>query len=298
MEIFLFSRAEKQHQVDELKHLFEMLLKFNFAFSLNREFAVLVSEMIGMSFSRAQIYDSLASCDFGADDIVLSYGGDGTFLQGVSMLEGKSTPILGINSGRLGFLANIPQKNIEQAFEDLIKGRFSIEQRDMLQVSGAFSSGQLSDLYAFNEFSVQRAGAGMIAVEAFINNEMIAKYWGDGVLLSTPSGSTAYSLSVGGPIVAPECDCFVLSPIAPHNLTMRPVVLPNSAEVVFKVSSRDKKIFASIDNSTFEMSSESEFLIKKSQKSIFIVVMQNISFYDTLRNKMMWGLDKRDELAN
>ena len=123
---------------------------------------------------------------------------------------------------------------------------------------------------------------------------MIATYWGDGVLISTPTGSTAYSLSVGGPVVAPDCSCFVISPISPHNLTMRPVVIPDNSVVTFKVNARDGKFLASLDNQTYSADNGAQFEIKKAKKTVFLIEFQNISFYDTLRNKMMWGIDRRD----
>ena len=135
----------------------------------------------------------------------------------------------------------------------------------------------------------------MIAVEAYVNDEMVATYWGDGVLLSTPSGSTAYSLSVGGPVVAPGCDCLVLSPIAPHNLTMRPVVVPGGSLLTFRVSTREERALATLDNRNYPVRNGATFRVSKSKNSVFLVRLQNISFYDTLRNKMMWGFDRRDE---
>ena len=135
----------------------------------------------------------------------------------------------------------------------------------------------------------------MISVEAYVNDEMVATYWGDGVLLSTPAGSTAYSLSVGGPVVAPECGCFVLSPIAPHNLTMRPVVVPDTSEVTFRVGTRDGKVAVALDSANYEATDKAVFKVRKAKKTVFLAELQNISFYDTLRNKMMWGFDRRDD---
>lgn len=294
MEIFLFSRPQMAHTDDELHMLFGLLDKHRFDYYVNSDFAELVESRIGKSIAENHRYESLEkSCK--CDSMVLCYGGDGTFLDGVRLLGGLSIPILGINSGRLGFLANVPKDSMDRAFEDIAKGAFTVEPRSMLYIDGDFPE-QVEYSCAFNEFTIQRAGASMISVEAYIDNEMIATYWGDGVLLSTPTGSTAYSLSVGGPIVAPQCDCFILSPIAPHNLTMRPVVLPNTAHVTFKVNARDEQVFATIDNLNFRVSNNSTFRLSKSKKSIFLVKLQNISFYDTLRNKMMWGFDRRDEV--
>ena len=134
----------------------------------------------------------------------------------------------------------------------------------------------------------------MISTTVFVNDEMITTYWGDGVLVSTPAGSTAYSLSVGGPVVAPGCRCFLISPIAPHNLTMRPVVIPDTAVIRICVATRGTDFSVSLDNQTYSAADGASFRIVKADKSIFLVRLQNISFYDTLRNKMMWGIDSRE----
>lgn len=294
MEIFLFSRPQMAHDSGELEALFVQLEEHGFDYRVNDDFADVAESLTGRSIGSHRRYQSLESgCS--SESILLCYGGDGTFLDGVRLLGSRQMPVLGINSGRLGFLANVPKESIGKAFDDIARANYTIEERPLLGVDGDLKC-DMEFPYAFNEFTIQRAGASMISVEAYIDNEMIAKYWGDGVLLSTPTGSTAYSLSVGGPVVAPNCECLVLSPIAPHNLTMRPVVLPNSARVTFKVNSRDENVSVTIDNRSITVANNSTFRLSKSKKSVFLVKLQNISFYDTLRNKMMWGLDRRDEV--
>lgn len=225
-------------------------------------------------------------------DVAVSYGGDGTFLDCVREVGRYGIPVLGVNSGRLGFLANVPQEEMRQAFADLRHGRYTTEERPLIVAHGDFPA-QPEYPYAFNEFTIQRGGTSMISVEAYINDEMVATYWGDGVILSTAAGSTAYSLSAGGPVVAPGCECFVLSPIAPHNLTMRPVVIPDRSEVTFRLSTRGETAFATLDNTSFPVVDGAAFRVSKAEKPVFLVKLQNISFYDTLRNKMLWGVDKR-----
>ncbi len=227
------------------------------------------------------------------ESVLVSYGGDGTLLEAVRMLAGNPVPVLGINSGRLGFLAAVPRSRAVEAVAQLAAGRYSLEQRPLLKVSGDFPVPPEYP-YAFNEFSIVRHRAQMIDVEVEADGERVAVYRGDGVLLSTPAGSTAYSLSVGGPIVAPGCNCFVLAPVAPHNLNMRPLVIPDSCEVRFRVDARGTNAIASLDNDMLRIGSDSEFRVKRADSSIFLVKLQNISFLDTLRNKMMWGLDSRD----
>jgi NAD+ kinase len=226
-------------------------------------------------------------------DVAVSWGGDGTLLDCMRLVGRHGIPVLGVNSGRLGFLANVPREGMAQAFDDLREGRFRAEPRALIEVDGSFPA-QPDYPFAFNEFSLQRGGTGMIAVEAWVDGEMVATYWGDGAILSTPAGSTAYSLSVGGPVVAPGCECFVLSPIAPHNLTMRPVVIPDRSEVTLRVSTRDRYAYAALDNSRYEVPGGESFRLRKAGNGVFLVALQNISFYDTLRNKMLWGVDQRE----
>ena len=162
----------------------------------------------------------------------------------------------------------------------------------MLRVTGEFARQPESQL-ALNEFTVQRHGAGMISVETYVDRQMVATYHGDGVIVSTPTGSTAYSLSAGGPVVAPTCQCLVISPLAPHNLTMRPVVIPDSGVISLRVNARRSAAFVTLDDRTYRISHGAAFTVRRAEQKIFLAVPHNISFYDTLRNKMMWGIDIR-----
>ena len=294
MEILLFSPPRAYRCADELKALLEAFNRHGIIACINRSFAQTIEEVAGVKIPEPQQYSSMEK-DFPQAKMLICYGGDGTLLEGVRLLGERRIPVMGIHSGRLGFLMNVPREGIDRALAEIRKGEYTTVTTPLIEVEGDFL--QKPDYpYVFNEFSIQRSGASMISVTACIDGEMIATYWGDGVLLSTPAGSTAYSLSIGGPVVAPGCACFVLSPIAPHNLTMRPVVLPDHSEVIFKVTVRDdRKFFATLDNRTFSIEGEAVFRLSLSKKSVLLVKLQNISFYDTLRNKMMWGLDRRDE---
>lgn len=294
MKILLYSRAGSFHRPGAVNTLMETLAGSGMDFALNTDFADFAEQLTGRKLPAENLYDASLAAISSVPAVAVSYGGDGTFLECVKSLGLGGIPILGVNSGRLGFLANVPVDGMAQALEDLKKGKYATESRTLLDVAGDFPH-SLQNSYAFNEFTVQRGGTGMIAVEAYVNDEMVATYWGDGVILSTPAGSTAYSLSVGGPVVAPGCGCFVLSPIAPHNLTMRPVVIPDDSRVSFRVSSRGEDCFVSLDSLNWKVADGSRFSVSRAKNSVFLVKLQNISFYDTLRNKMMWGFDRRDE---
>lgn len=292
MKIIIYSRPQISHTTEELNTLMDAIVDHNFEYTINNEFADIIEQHLSIKISDSCRYETLNN-EGHVDTIMLSYGGDGTFLEAVKLLKGQPIPILGVNSGRLGFLANVPKHEIDQTFDELSKGNFTISTRSLIEIDGDLSS-DVKFPFAFNEFTIQRKMASMISVETYINNEMVATYWGDGILISTPSGSTAYSLSLGGPIVVPTCECFVLSPIAPHNLTMRPIVIPDSCEVIFKVASRDDRVAITIDNLSFNINSGSTFSLKKAENQINLIQLQNISFYDTLRNKMLWGIDPRE----
>lgn len=292
MDIVLYSRPQPAYTAEDVNQLFDALRSNGMEYRVNKDFAMQVTALTGREFDPCRVYGEDSPVGEGAQ-LMVSYGGDGTFLDSVRLLDNRPVPIIGINSGRLGFLANVAKKQMSSAFADLREGRYTVHSRSLLQAEGGFAEPPAYP-YAFNEFTIQRQGSSMISTEVYVNGEMVATCWGDGVLVSTPTGSTAYSLSVGGPVVSPDCDCFLISPIAPHNLTMRPVVVPDSSEIVFRVSTRESGFSVSLDNQTGTACNGASFRIVKAPKSIFLVHLQNISFYDTLRNKMMWGIDSRD----
>lgn len=313
MKISLYSRPHPAITSGDIHDLFDSLAANGMDFEINTEFAEYIEQVGGRRISEDRRYAAGGGI---SGDIMVSYGGDGTFLGAVNVLDGRRTPVVGINSGGLGFLANITKENLAAAMKDIAEGNYDIQLSALLEAefcapgpaphtettpgpadpktiaTPAETCGRLP--YAFNEVTVQRRGANMIASDIYVDGEMISTCRGDGVLVSTPSGSTAYSLSVGGPVIAPDCNCLVISPIAPHNLSMRPVVVPDVSEVVFTVHTRGDDFNISLDNHNYTVPDGTTVKIKRSEKSIFLIRLRNISFYDTLRNKMMWGVDGRD----
>ena len=293
MKFYIFSRPSAAHSEEGLRTLLEAMEDNGIDYHINCEFADKIGAMTAIEIPEKNRYLSLENENITPHDILLCYGGDGTILEGVRRLAGKPVPLIGINCGRLGFLANIPIEDTRRAIEDITEGRYTIDKRSLLSAHGDFNPA--TDFpFAFNEFAVQRHTAGMINVQVYADSDMVANYHGDGVIISTPSGSTAYSLSVGGPIVAPQCKCLVISPIAPHNLSMRPVVIPDTTDLSLRICTRGEKALVSLDNMTFEVCDGASFTMSKAEISVFLIKLQNISFYDALRNKMMWGVDQRD----
>lgn len=222
-------------------------------------------------------------------DLALSFGGDGTFLSTVRKMGRSHIPILGINSGRLGFMAAVALEDIAGAMDELRDGRYTIEERTLLQVSGGVQG------LAVNEFTIQKDGTAMISVEIGIDGEHVATYWADGVIVSTSTGSTAYSMSVGGAILAPGCRCLILSPIAPHNLNIRPLVVPDTSVVTLKVMTRSGGgAIATIDNRECLVADGTAFDLAKARHMLRVVRPAGNSFYKTLRNKLLWGVDARN----
>ena len=291
MKIILFSRRQLSHTAAEICQLFDALRLFGFDYAVNEEFAPLIGELTGMQIPPEKVYGQCIGQQ-PADSLMVCYGGDGTLLEGVHRLCGAPIPVMGINAGHLGFLTSAPSNGLNLIFREIAEGNIATEPRSMLRVTGEFARQPESQL-ALNEFTVQRHGAGMISVETYVDRQMVATYHGDGVIVSTPTGSTAYSLSAGGPVVAPTCQCLVISPLAPHNLTMRPVVIPDTGVITLNVDARRADAFVTLDNRTYPVSHGASFTVERAEQTIFLAVPHNISFYDTLRNKMMWGIDIR-----
>lgn len=222
-------------------------------------------------------------------DLALSFGGDGTFLSTVRKLGELSLPVLGINTGRLGFMAAVALEDIGKSMDAILDGRYTVEERTLLAVSGGISG------VAVNEFTVQKQGTTMISVGIEIDQETVASYWADGVIVSTSTGSTAYSLSVGGAILAPGCQCLILSPIAPHNMNIRPLVVPDTSSISLRVSTRNgADVIATIDNQECLIGDGTEFLLERSSQVLRVVRLEGSSFYNALRAKLFWGVDARD----
>ena len=292
MKIALLASSRVEYLPGELRALDGALRANGIEYRVDRPFARVLLTVAGIATPPERIYDASPPCE--GLDMMVCYGGDGTFLEGVRRGHKCNLPILGINSGRLGFLANLPKEELSAAFAQIAAGRYSVEERTTLHVEGDLPAGT-KDSFAFNELTIHRGTGPMIAVEVFVDGQMVERSWGDGVILSTPSGSTAYSLSVGGPIIAPQCRCFVISPIAPHNLSMRPVVIPDSAVVDFRVSSRGESVAVALDNRNFAATGKCSFRACRGSHKVRLVKLDEVSFYDTLRNKMLWGLDRRDK---
>jgi NAD+ kinase len=229
-------------------------------------------------------------------DVLVSIGGDGTILRAATLVRDSGVPILGINAGRLGFLATVQKEDIDSFLQLVIDKKYSISPRTLLSLSCDPPNEALQDInFAMNEVTVSRKDTtSMITIDTFLNDEYLNSYWADGLIISTPTGSTGYSLSCGGPILTPDVKSLVITPIAPHNLNARPLVIPDETVIRLKVSGREDNYLVSLDSRITSVANESILTITKTPFQINMVEIPEETFLKTLRSKLLWGQDKRN----
>lgn len=230
-----------------------------------------------------------------APDVLITIGGDGTILDAATLVRNSKIPILGINTGRLGFLADVAREEVNKAARALLKGKYHIRERSLLSVNTSSDLVIPDPNFALNEIAVSRKDTtSMITVHTWINDEYLNSYWADGLIIATPTGSTGYSLSCGGPIIMPGSENFVITPIAPHNLTVRPFVIPNDYKIRLKVETREDRYLTSVDSRIYTCNSDVEIFLERADFKIGMVQTEVQNFPSTLRNKLLWGLDRRN----
>lgn len=227
-------------------------------------------------------------------NLLISIGGDGTLLESVPYAVLADIPVVGINSGRLGFLTYVSENSLQESLTEIMEGRTTVENRTLIEVSSCSERfGNLN--MALNELTLMRVNtSSMISISVYLNDEFLNTYWSDGLILATPTGSTAYSLSAGGPIILPGSGNFVLTPVSPHTLSVRPMVISDDNIIRIKADGREKNYLVSLDYRQACLPFEEELLIKKSTKKLKLLKLSNTSFFSTLRNKLLWGIDKRN----
>jgi NAD+ kinase len=227
-------------------------------------------------------------------DLVLSVGGDGTFLETVLKVKDLGIPIAGVNTGRMGFLANISADEIGHSVDMLRRSEYEIVERCLLEISRPSGLFEGNSTYALNEITIQKADLSMITISVFVDDTHLNTYWADGLIVSTATGSTAYNLSVGGPILSPEDESIIISPIAPHNLTIRPIILSGEGRIRMVIEGRSNEYLATCDFRSRRVPFSEEIHIVRAPVKIKTVMLRGRDFYSTLRNKLMWGADRRN----
>ena len=230
----------------------------------------------------------------GVPDLVISVGGDGTFLETMMQVKELGIPVAGINTGRLGFLANISEDEISNSLDLLFRGEFGVIERSLLQVERPVDLFGSGSSVALNEITIQKTNPSMITVNVFVDDIYLNTYWSDGLIISTATGSTAYNLSVGGPILSPEDESMIISPISPHNLTIRPIVVSGKCRLKMVIEGRSKDFLVTCDFRSQRIPVSSEVVISRYPGKLKTVMLKGRDFYSTLRNKLMWGADKRN----
>jgi NAD+ kinase len=243
--------------------------------------------------NRVENFSDLASLS-GMPDMVLSVGGDGTFLKTMLRVKNLGIPVAGVNTGRMGFLANIPGEEIASSVDQLCTGRFEIIERALLELSHPAGLFDGVSATALNEITIQKASLSMITIHVYVNEIFLNTYWADGLIVSTATGSTAYNLSVGGPILSPDDQSMIISPISPHNLTIRPIILSGDSRLKMVMEGRTGEYLATCDFRFRKVPIQEEIHILKAGSKLKTVMLTGRDFYSTLRNKLMWGADKRN----
>lgn len=293
MKVAVYGQAVTDDFVPVLQEFFQFLKMNGIEVQLYRPFYdFLVDEMDFTAF-HTSFFSSHADFDNG-NNFIFSVGGDGTFLHSVVSIRNFEIPVVGVNSGRLGFLADISEDQVKDALINIFNNNFSVIERSMLQVNFR-NHDNLDFNFALNEMTVLKTDtSSMMNISAYLDKELLNNYWADGLIISTPTGSTAYSLSVGGPILTPDSENFVITPLAPHNLTVRPLVVPDNYEIILKVQGRGTQFLTSLDFRSVAVDLSTIITVKKADFKLKTLVLPDQPFFNTLRNKLMWGIDRRN----
>lgn len=294
MKIAIFGQFYQNTTSPIIERLFAFLNDNKVELAVEEKFSSILVEnkLIQDTYSKFNSHKDLDK----SFDMLISVGGDGTFLRAATLVRNSGIPILGINAGRLGFLATVQQNNIENFLQLVLEKKYTISKRTLLSLTCSPKVEEIAALnFAMNEVTVSRKDTtSMITIETYLNGEYLNSYWADGLIISTPTGSTGYSLSCGGPILMPDVNSLVLTPIAPHNLNARPLVIPDTTTIRLKVSGREENYLVSLDSRTASVKNESVLTIKKTPFKINMVEIPEETFLKTLRNKLLWGEDKRN----
>lgn len=286
----LFGNEYQAKKSASIQQILSSLTKREADICIDRAFYVFLTETKHLKIEGAQVFDGTK---FDAD-FVISMGGDGTFLKAASRVGDKQIPIIGVNMGRLGFLADVRPDEIESMLEDLFQGRFTIENHAVIQIETDGEPLQGSP-YALNDIAIlKRDNASMISIRTTINDDFLVTYQADGLIVSTPTGSTAYSLSNGGPVIVPQSGNLCLTPVAPHSLNIRPIVISDDAVVTMTVESRSHNYLVAIDGRSEKLQEDTKITIRRAPYSVRVVKKEGKRYFSTLREKMMWGSDLRN----
>ena len=292
MKVYLFARYVQKSYLEPVRTIVAAGASHGWKLSLSPNLATFFDKQkVDATYSVIESYEELAQYQ---PDYAITLGGDGTILAATCMIRDLNIPIMGINLGRLGFLASVERKKIEAAFLKLAEGDLRVEDRTMLCLES--ERGLFGDInFALNDFTIhKRDTSSMITIHTFVNGDYLNSYWADGLIVATPTGSTGYSLSCGGPIVFPNSGNMVITPVAPHNLNVRPLVLSDDTEISFAIEGRARNFLCTLDSRNEIITAKNKLTIKKSNFNTRLVRFQDQSFLNTIHEKLSWGADKRN----
>ena len=294
MKVAIYGQYYQNSTEPIIRDIFVFFNENNVEIIIEADFLKLLyeKEIVKKEYKTFQSYKELDS----SFDIMISIGGDVTILRAATLVRDSGIPILGINAGRLGFLAMVQKDEIAQFLQFVIEKKYTISERSLISLSSFPEISEIEDInFAMNEISVSRKDTtSMITIETYLDGEFLNSYWADGLIIATPTGSTGYSMSCGGPILTPDVKSLVITPIAPHNLNARPLVITDDTEIKLKISGREDQYLVSLDSRIASVKNESILTIKKTPFKINMVEIQEETFLKTLRNKLLWGEDKRN----
>ncbi|HKJ78895.1 MAG TPA: NAD kinase [Prolixibacteraceae bacterium] len=293
MKVAVFGTSVSEDFKSVLEEFFGFLKSNNIQVQLFKPFYNFLKNNLGLEAYHSTFFNSYK--DFNEDcEFIFSVGGDGTFLHSAKNIRNFDIPVVGLNAGRLGFLADISQDQVISTLSSIMDHNYSVVERSMLQVD--FEGREnLEFNFALNEIAVLKTdSSSMMNITAWCDNELLNNYWADGLIIATPTGSTAYSLSVGGPILTPDSQNFVITPLAPHNITIRPIVVPDNIEITLKVDGRGSNFLTSLDFRSEAVEFSTKIKVKKANFKLKVLQLPEQTFFNTLRNKLMWGYDKRN----
>jgi NAD+ kinase len=292
MKVAIYGLKTSPEQKNSLLNFLAELNRRNIQFTVEKAFKKNLEELLNVDLSEHETFSSYEDLQHGID-LFFTFGGDGTILSAATIIQDKNIPVVGVNTGRLGFLATINLEYLAESLETILSGNYIISSRSLIEVSS--NSTEIEFPFALNEITVtRRETTSMITVDAYVNGEFLNSYWADGLIISTPTGSTGYSLSCGGPIVHPENNTFIITAIAPHNLNVRPYMISDDSILDLKIKSRVDEYFLSLDARNKPLSTSVELQLRKAKFKIKIVEPKDKTYLMTLRDKMFWGSDKRN----
>ncbi|AKA35611.1 NAD kinase [Flagellimonas lutaonensis] len=292
MKVAIYGQRLHENDRDYVFEFLDELTKVNAEVFFEKKFHARLFDGKKPSYG---LFDGRSGLD-ASFDLFVSFGGDGTMLRAVTFVGRLGIPIVGVNTGRLGFLSTFKKEEVRKVATEFIAGAFQIEERSLVEITLDSEVPEFANMnFALNEITVSRKDTtSMITVETYLDGEYLTSYWADGLIISTPTGSTGYSLSCGGPVISPSTQAFVLTPIAPHNLNARPLVIPDNTEIRLIVSGREENHLVSLDSRIATIPNGKEIIVKKSSFKVKMVEYKSESFLKTLRNKLLWGEDRRN----